>query len=215
MRVLTPLLGFLFLTTAALAAASATSDATPAAGDTHRYVIERTFPAGALDGVNADVKKKVNANNATLGVRWVRSYVTPDKTKTYCVYEGPSEEAIRKAATLNGLPANKVTEVPVEIDAGTQSEARSLSTLNHRFVVEREFMPGALDGLKDAKRKAHLNDSYARFGVRWVTAYASADSTKTYWVYEARDEAAVRSALAANGGAAGAIAEIPGMLLPK
>jgi hypothetical protein len=29
-------------------------------------LIERTFPAGALDGVDAAAKKKVNENNATL-----------------------------------------------------------------------------------------------------------------------------------------------------
>ena len=34
---------------------------------THRYLIERTFPAGALDGVDAAAKQKVNANNKTLG----------------------------------------------------------------------------------------------------------------------------------------------------
>ena len=78
----------------------------------HRYMIERTFPAGALDGVDADVKKQVNLNNASVGVRWVRSYANPDKTKTFCVYEGPSEAAIRKAAELNKLPVDRVTEVP-------------------------------------------------------------------------------------------------------
>ena len=58
---------------------------------THRYLIERTFPAGALDGVDAAAKRKVNANNATLDVTWEKSYANADKTKTYCVYDGPSE----------------------------------------------------------------------------------------------------------------------------
>lgn len=78
----------------------------------NRYMIERTFPAGALDGVDADVKKQVNLNNASVGVRWVQSYANPDKTKTFCVYEGPSEAAVRKAAELNKLPVDRVTEVP-------------------------------------------------------------------------------------------------------
>src|ERR1700733_2211682 len=81
----------------------------------HRYLVERTFPAGALDGLNADKKKKVNANNATVGVRWVQSYANADKTKTFCVYEGPSEAAVRKAAALNALPVDSVTEVPVTL----------------------------------------------------------------------------------------------------
>jgi len=35
----------------------------------HRYLVERTFPAGALDGLDAALKAKVNANNARFGVR--------------------------------------------------------------------------------------------------------------------------------------------------
>jgi len=89
-----------------------------AAGDpssVHRYLVERTFPAGALDGLDAALKAKVNVNNSKFGVRWIMSYANAAKTKTYCVYEGPSEAAIRKAATLNGLPVDSVTEVPVTL----------------------------------------------------------------------------------------------------
>ena len=81
----------------------------------HRYLVERTFPPGALDGLNAATKKKVNANNATVGVRWIQSFANADKTKTFCVYEGPSEAAVRKAAALNALPVDSVTEVPVTL----------------------------------------------------------------------------------------------------
>jgi hypothetical protein len=78
----------------------------------HRYLIERTFPAGALAGLDAATKAKVNNNNASLGVRWLQSYANADKTKTFCVYEGPSEAAVRQAAELNGLPVDSVMEVP-------------------------------------------------------------------------------------------------------
>ena len=81
----------------------------------HRYVIERTFPAGALDGLDAAIKAKVNANNARFGVHWVMSYANAAKTKTYCVYEGPDEAAIRKAAAANKLPVDSITEVPVTL----------------------------------------------------------------------------------------------------
>jgi hypothetical protein len=95
---------------------NAQSPPAPAApGSTHRYLVERTFPAGALDGLNAALKAKVNANNAKLGVRWVMSYANADKTKTFCVYEGPTEAAVRKAAELNKLPVDSVTEVPVTL----------------------------------------------------------------------------------------------------
>jgi hypothetical protein len=90
-------------------------DAVAPAPATHRYLIERTFPAGALEGLDAATKAKVNSNNASVGVRWVQSYANAAKTKTYCVYEGPSEAAVRKAAELNGLPVDSVTEVPVTL----------------------------------------------------------------------------------------------------
>jgi len=87
----------------------------PAATTSHRYLIERTFPAGALEGLDAATKQKVNENNASVGVRWIESFATPDKTKTYCLYEGPSEAAIREAAELNHLPVDSVVEVPVTL----------------------------------------------------------------------------------------------------
>lgn len=93
----------------------AATAASPAKTPVHRYLVERTFPPGALEGLNAATKKKVNANNASVGVRWVQSYANADKTKTFCVYEGPSEAAVRKAAVLNALPVDSVTEVPVTL----------------------------------------------------------------------------------------------------
>ena len=57
----------------------------------------------------------MNANNATVGVRWVQSFANADKTKTFCVYEGPNEASIRKAAKLNALPVDRITEVPVDL----------------------------------------------------------------------------------------------------
>ncbi len=115
MRMLTILLSFLLF-------APAFADDTPAnpapsasKGSVHRYLVERTFPAGALKGLDAATKKKVNANNASVGVRWVESYANADETKTFCVYEGPSETAVRKAAELNKLPVDNITEVPVTL----------------------------------------------------------------------------------------------------
>ena len=52
-------------------------------------------------------------NNAQEQVTWVHSYVSPDRTKTYCIYDGPSEEAIRKSATRNKLPIDKIMQVRV------------------------------------------------------------------------------------------------------
>lgn len=85
----------------------------------HRYVIERTFPAGALENLDAATRERVNANNATVGVRWVQSFANADRTKTYCIYEGPSEAAIRAASELNGLPVDSIMAVPIDLLPGT------------------------------------------------------------------------------------------------
>jgi hypothetical protein len=81
-----------------------------------RYMVERTFPKGALDGLDAAAKAGVNANNAKFDVNWVTSYANADKTKTYCIYEGPNENAIRQAAAANNIPVDAIMEVPVTLD---------------------------------------------------------------------------------------------------
>ena len=115
MKKMIPVLAFLFLVRAFAADVPAQPVASATKGSVHRYLIERTFPPGALKGLDASTKKKVNANNASVGVRWVESYANADETKTFCVYEGPSEAAVRKAAELNKLPVDSITEVPVTL----------------------------------------------------------------------------------------------------
>jgi hypothetical protein len=39
--------------------------------------------------------------------------VSADKRTTFCVYDAPSPEAIRKAATRSDLPVDQITEVRV------------------------------------------------------------------------------------------------------
>ena len=47
------------------------------------------------------------------GVSWLHSYVSPDKERTFCIYDEPDPEAIRKAASRNDLPVDRITEVRV------------------------------------------------------------------------------------------------------
>ncbi len=81
-----------------------------------RYIVERTFPSGLSVPVNADgataLRKIVNTNGEQ-GVTWVHSYVSSDKTRTFCVYDAPAPEAIRQVATRNALPLGSITEVSV------------------------------------------------------------------------------------------------------
>jgi hypothetical protein len=81
-----------------------------------RYVVERNFPQGLNIPVNDEGTTaclNVVDTNAELGVTWVHSYVNDDRTKTFCVYDGPNPEAIRKAAERNGLPVDAITRVTV------------------------------------------------------------------------------------------------------
>lgn len=81
-----------------------------------RYLVERTFRDGLqvpTTEEGAMVCLNVVDNNAGHGVTWVHSYVTEDKTRTFCIYDGPDPEAIRKAAKRNGLPVDRITEVRV------------------------------------------------------------------------------------------------------
>lgn len=81
-----------------------------------RYLVERTFPDGLLIPTTDDgaaVCLNVVGNNAEQRVTWIHSYVSEDKTKTYCIYDGPNPEAIQEAAKLNGLPVDRITEVRV------------------------------------------------------------------------------------------------------
>lgn len=82
----------------------------------HRYLVERSFPDGLEIPVNMEGSKmclNVVSNNAEENVTWVHSYVTKDKKKTFCIYDAPSPEAIRKSAEKNGLPVDNITEVSV------------------------------------------------------------------------------------------------------
>ncbi len=51
--------------------------------------------------------------NAELGVTWVHSYANEDKTRAYCIDDGPSPAAIREAVERNGLPIDRITRVSV------------------------------------------------------------------------------------------------------
>jgi hypothetical protein len=81
-----------------------------------RYLVERSFPDGLnipMSAVGARVVRGVVDNNAEHGVTWVHSYVTPDRKQTFCIYDGPSPEAIRVAAQRTSLPVGRITEVSV------------------------------------------------------------------------------------------------------
>ena len=73
------------------------------------FMIERRF-ADDLE-VTADDADGVNRINSDEGVRWLYSFLSANKRKTYCLYEAPSAEAIRRAAARAGLPTDVIVEM--------------------------------------------------------------------------------------------------------
>jgi hypothetical protein len=81
-----------------------------------RYLVQRTFHGGLNvphTAEGARMCQTVVDVNASDGVTWLHSYVNPDHSKTFCIYDGPSPEAIRRVASRNQLPVDAITEVSV------------------------------------------------------------------------------------------------------
>jgi hypothetical protein len=79
-------------------------------------MVERIFPEGLdipISEEGVSVCGSVVERNAELGVTWVHSYVSEDKQKTFCIYDGPDPESIRRAAERNHLPIERITRVHV------------------------------------------------------------------------------------------------------
>ena len=79
------------------------------------FMIERRY-ADQLE-VTANSAEGINRINEEEGVRWLYSFLSADKRKTYCLYEAPSAEDIVRAAQRAGLPANVIVEVTEMIQA--------------------------------------------------------------------------------------------------
>lgn len=73
------------------------------------FLVERNF-AEDLE-LTAEGVLGIEAVNDDVGVRWVYSFLSADKRKTYCLYEAPSEEAIREAAQRASIPAGAIVLV--------------------------------------------------------------------------------------------------------
>jgi hypothetical protein len=73
------------------------------------YVIERAF-AEQLE-LTSDAVRLIEEVNADEGVRWLFSFLSADRHRSYCLYEAPSPEAIQAAARRAGIPADAVVEV--------------------------------------------------------------------------------------------------------
>lgn len=91
------------------------------------FLVERRY-ADALE-VSAQKADGINQINAEEEVRWLYSFLSKDRRKTYCLYEAESAEAIRGAAVRAGLPADVIEEVTsmVRPDGQMDAVARALT----------------------------------------------------------------------------------------
>jgi hypothetical protein len=82
----------------------------------HRYLVERTFAPGSQSfaaALGEPVQQMFIRAHDVCGVTWLRSYLTPDQGRSYCIVDGPSPEAVRKAAQASGLPVDRISEVRI------------------------------------------------------------------------------------------------------
>jgi hypothetical protein len=78
-----------------------------------RFIVERNF-AEQLEITKSDADG-VRQINDEEGVKWLFSFLSADRKKTFCLYEAPSADAIRIAARRANLPADAIIEIGDEI----------------------------------------------------------------------------------------------------
>jgi len=81
-----------------------------------RYMVQRIFPEGLhipVENDGAELCRGVVERNTDEGVTWITSFVSADKTRTFCIYDAPTPEAIRRTAARNELPVDEITRVSV------------------------------------------------------------------------------------------------------
>lgn len=81
-----------------------------------RYMVQRIFPEGLhipVENGGAELCRGIVERNTDEGVTWITSFVSEDKTRTFCIYDAPTPEAIRRTAARNELPVDEITRVSV------------------------------------------------------------------------------------------------------
>ena len=77
------------------------------------FMVERQF-ADQLEAT-AETAAEINRINDEAGVRWLTSFLSADRRKTFCLYEAHDVAALRAAAVRAGLPADAIMELSGEI----------------------------------------------------------------------------------------------------
>jgi hypothetical protein len=80
-----------------------------------RYIIERDVGRLTPDEIRTAGLRSNRVLAGMSGVIWIKSYVSDAEGKIYCEYEAPDAEAVLEHARRAGLPANRISEVSLEI----------------------------------------------------------------------------------------------------
>ncbi len=81
-----------------------------------RYIIERSVGQLTREELDAAARRSNEVLDGMPDVVWIRSYVSDAAGKIYCEYDAPSAEAVLEHARRAGLPADRVSEVSLEIN---------------------------------------------------------------------------------------------------
>jgi hypothetical protein len=73
------------------------------------YLVERSF-AEQLE-LTGDEVRLIEEINADEGVRWLFSFLSADRRRSYCLYEAPSADVILAAAERASVPVDEIVEV--------------------------------------------------------------------------------------------------------
>lgn len=170
-----------------------------------RYIVERIFPAGHQ---GLAVRDAVIRSDTDAGVTWVHSYVSDDRERTFCLYDAPNPEAIRRAAERNSLPVERITRVsvlepyfyapsarppligpsPDEGGAGIadrpthRSRAKRPTERSNRMAKFMDVHSGFIGVTGDQLREAHDRDLAIEKdeGVHFERAWLDSDSGKVF-----------------------------------
>jgi hypothetical protein len=81
-----------------------------------RYLIERAVPALSRAELEASARRSLAVLSDMPHVRWIRSYVSEAQGRIYCEYDAPNVDAVIEHARRAGLPADRISEVALEIN---------------------------------------------------------------------------------------------------
>ena len=73
------------------------------------FLVERQY-ADEVEISDRD-RRGARAYEAQAEIRWITSFLSADRKKTYCLYEVEDADRLRRHATDLGIPADAIVEV--------------------------------------------------------------------------------------------------------